>query len=103
MQLGGALLCRRYGAKLVLTCGAFLWSSFTALTPVAAKLSFGTLLACRVGMGLSEGVAFPSAFHVLAQFVPCAERGRAVSLFVRRSHYSSSANVSTCSVRLLHR
>jgi MFS family permease len=82
MQLGGALLCRRFGSKRVLTYGALLWSTFTALTPLSANHGFGSLLACRIGMGLSEGVAFPSAFHTLAQFVPCAERGRAVSIFV---------------------
>jgi MFS family permease len=82
MQIGGALLCRRYGGKAVLTYGAVLWSAFTALTPLAAGLGFWVLIACRVAMGLSEGVAFPSMFHYLASWVPEAERGRSVSTFL---------------------
>jgi MFS family permease len=82
MQIGGALLCRRYGGKAVLTYGALLWSGFTALTPYAASLGFWVLIACRVAMGLSEGVAFPAMFHYLASWVPEAERGRSVSTFL---------------------
>eukprot|EP00171_Calliarthron_tuberculosum_P018030 IDg18030t1 len=59
-QFAAALLCRRIGAKRVLAFGAAGWSLFTALTPVAASAGMPVLLACRVGMGLTEGVAFPA-------------------------------------------
>lgn len=90
MQLGGAILSRRYGAKRVLTYGAFLWSAFTALTPVAANWGMPILYICRVGMGLSEGVAFPSIYHFLASWIPAAERGRAVATFIVGVHVGTT-------------
>jgi MFS family permease len=90
MQIGGALLSRRYGAKRVLAYGAALWSAFTALTPAAARSGFHVLLVCRVCMGLSEGVAFPAIFHYLACWIPKAERGRAVSTFLVGVHVGTT-------------
>lgn len=90
MQLGGAVLARRFGAKIVLAYGATIWSLLTALTPVFAKLGFFPLLLCRFGMGLSEGVAFPSIYHFLAGWVPPCERGRAISLFLTGVHVGTT-------------
>jgi MFS transporter, ACS family, solute carrier family 17 (sodium-dependent inorganic phosphate cotransporter), other len=86
MQFGGAVLSRRFGAKAVLTVGATLWSAFTALTPLAASAGFLSLLCCRFCMGLAEGVAFPAIYHFLAGWIPSAERGRAVSVFLTGAH-----------------
>lgn len=86
MQLGGAVLCRRAGAKRVLALGAAGWSLFTALTPAAAAMGYSTLLVCRVAMGLTEGVAFPSVYHFLAGWIPANERGRAISVFLTGVH-----------------
>lgn len=80
-QLLAALLCRRHGAKRVLAAGALGWSAFTALTPLAAARGMPTLLLCRVGMGLAEGVAFPSVYHLFAAWIPSAERGKAMAVF----------------------
>lgn len=52
-QLGAAILCRRFGAKNVLAWGAFGWSLFTALTPIAANAGLAPLYICRLGMGLT--------------------------------------------------
>lgn len=78
-QFAAALLCRRVGAKRVLALGAAFWSLFTALTPIAARSGVPALLACRVGMGLAEGVAFPSIYHFFGTWVPARERGRAMA------------------------
>lgn len=86
MQIGGAVLCRRLGAKAVLAYGAFLWSIFTFLTPFAGDGGLTILLACRVFMGLAEGVAFPSVYHFLSSWIPSHERGRAVALFLTGAH-----------------
>ena len=90
MQLGGAILCRRYGGKSVLSIGAFLWSLFTILTPLAASYGYYTLLIVRVFMGLSEGVAFPSVFHILASWIPAAERARSIALFLTGAHVGTT-------------
>lgn len=86
MQLAGALLCRRMGAKVVLAYGAFLWSVFTFLTPLAGDAGLVVLLTCRILMGLAEGVAFPSVYHFLSSWIPSHERGRAVALFLTGAH-----------------
>lgn len=90
MQLGGAVLCRRYGGKKVLMYGAFFWSLFTILTPVACWLGLGPLLICRIFMGLSEGVAFPSVFHFLSFWVPASERGFSTSVFLTGAHIGTT-------------
>lgn len=86
MQVGGAVLCRRFGGKKVLSYGAFLWSMFTFCTPFACAMGYYPLLVCRVLMGLSEGVAFPSVYHFLSAWVPVNERGRSVSIFLTGVH-----------------
>lgn len=90
MQLGGAILCRRMGGKLVLLYGALLWSIFTILTPVSANIGLGMLLVCRVLMGLSEGVAFPGTFHFLSSWIPTSERGRAIAFFLAGAHVGTT-------------
>ena len=63
-QILGGLAARRYGGRNVLLVGVALWSLFTVLTPFAARSGMGTLLLCRVLMGLGEGVTMPSS-HVI--------------------------------------
>lgn len=90
MQIGGAVLCRRFGGKAVLSYGAFLWSTFTILTPFAARAGYHVLLLCRVLMGLSEGVAFPSVFHFLSSWIPASERSRAIAVFLSGVHIGTT-------------
>lgn len=78
-QLISAILCRRYGAKRILGIGAAGWSLFTFFTPIAASYGMKPLVLCRVLMGLTEGVAFPSIYHVFGEWVPSNERGRAMA------------------------
>lgn len=90
MQFGGALLARRFGAKLVLSVGALLWSGFTALTPFSADIGFNALCSCRFFMGLAEGVAFPAVYHFLAGWIPSSERGRALSTVFTGTHIGTT-------------
>lgn len=90
MQLGAAMFCRRYGGKKVLSRGAFLWSLFTILTPGASWAGLAPLLACRVCMGLSEAVAFPSVFHFLAFWVPARERALSTAVFLTGAHVGTT-------------
>ena len=79
-QIIGGRLADRYGGKVVLAAGVLLWSLFTLLTPLAASLGLGALLVARVGLGVGEGVAFPSVYSLIGRWVPAAERARAISL-----------------------
>jgi ACS family sodium-dependent inorganic phosphate cotransporter len=79
-QILGGWLADRYGGKPVLAGGVLLWSAFTALTPPAAFGGFAALLVARIGMGMGEGVSFPSIYALFSRWVPATERSRAVGL-----------------------
>jgi ACS family sodium-dependent inorganic phosphate cotransporter len=76
----GGRLADRYGGKAVLGAGVLLWSLFTVLTPPAAYLGFGVLIAARILMGTGEAVTFPSIYTLYSRWVPLTERSRAVAL-----------------------
>jgi MFS family permease len=80
LQVVGGRLADRFGGKTVLAAGVLLWSLFTVLTPPAAMLGLGTLIAARVLMGMGEAVTFPSLYSLFSRWVPLAERSRAVGL-----------------------
>ena len=79
-QVPGGVLAGRFGGKHVLAGGVILWSLFTALTPPAAYLGFGVLIAARILMGMGEGVTFPSIYALFARWVPAHRRSRAAGL-----------------------
>jgi ACS family sodium-dependent inorganic phosphate cotransporter len=80
LQVVGGRLADRYGGKAVLGAGVLLWSLFTVLTPPAAYLGFGVLIAARILMGTGEAVTFPSIYTLYSRWVPLTERSRAVAL-----------------------
>jgi MFS family permease len=80
LQVVGGLLADRFGGKIVLAVGVLLWSLFTVLTPPAASIGFGILIATRILMGMGEAVTFPSIYSIYSRWVPLTERSRAVGL-----------------------
>lgn len=80
LQIVGGLLADRFGGKVVLGVGVLLWSLFTILTPPAASIGLGLLLATRILMGMGEAVTFPSIYSLYSRWVPITERSRAVGL-----------------------
>ena len=78
-QVLGGWLAQKWGGKAVLGFGVLWWSAFTMLTPLSAMTSFPVLIATRIAMGLGEGVAFPSVYHMFGRWVPARERSRAAS------------------------
>ncbi len=78
-QVLGGWLAQKWGGKVVLGFGVLWWSAFTILTPLSAVTSFPVLIATRIAMGLGEGVAFPSVYHMFGRWVPAKERSRAAS------------------------
>jgi len=79
-NLFSGILCTLVSPKQVLTVGVILWSLFTVLTPVAASSSLPLLLGCRALMGVAEGTCLPTIQQMLANWVPKAERSRALAL-----------------------
>jgi len=80
LQVAGGQLADRFGGKVVLAAGVLLWSLFTLLTPPAAMLGLGVLIATRILMGMGEAVTFPSIYSLYSRWVPLTERSRAVGL-----------------------
>jgi MFS transporter, ACS family, solute carrier family 17 (sodium-dependent inorganic phosphate cotransporter), other len=80
LQVVGGQLADRFGGKVVLAAGVLLWSLFTILTPPAAFLGIGVLIATRILMGMGEAVTFPSIYSLYSRWVPLAERSRAIGL-----------------------
>jgi len=74
------ILCTLVSPKLVLALGAAFWSLFTVLTPVAAAASLPALLGCRALMGVAEGACLPTIQQLLSNWIPVAERSRALAL-----------------------
>ncbi|XP_064480144.1 putative inorganic phosphate cotransporter [Ornithodoros turicata] len=74
LQFPGGRLADRFGGKYLMGGGIFVSSVLTILTPTAARLHFGVLMALRFLMGLAVGCCYPAMQAMLAQWVPNAER-----------------------------
>jgi MFS transporter, ACS family, hexuronate transporter len=64
--VGFGILTRYVKAKWLLLVLAAIWA--TVQFPIVTTASFGTLLACRVLLGLGEGPAYPVALHAAYQW-----------------------------------
>lgn len=72
----------RYGGWLVLGIAVLWWSAWTALTPAAASLGIGALVAARIALGLGEAAVFPASMNMIGRWVPEAHRSRATAAVV---------------------
>ncbi len=81
-QIPSGWLSNSLGGKLLLGTAVVWWSLMTMLTPAAATLSVGVLILTRIAMGMGEAATFPAAYKMFSQWVPAAERSRAVTLMV---------------------
>jgi ACS family sodium-dependent inorganic phosphate cotransporter len=79
-QVLGGRLADRFGGKIVLGIGVLSWSFFTLITPLAAAAGFAALLAARIGMGVGEGVTFPSIYSLFGRWLPKAESARGIGV-----------------------
>jgi MFS transporter, ACS family, solute carrier family 17 (sodium-dependent inorganic phosphate cotransporter), other len=82
LQLLGGWMADRFGGKRVLAAGVALWSLATFLTPPAASISFGALLAMRTLLGAGEALNFPAVHSIAARWTIGSERARAISLHI---------------------
>lgn len=79
-QIPAGWAAQRIGPRLLLGFALLWWSLMTMLTPIAAHTSFAMLIAVRILMGVGEASMFPGAYALFANWVPAAERSRAVGL-----------------------
>uniref|UniRef100_A0A673NRB8 Sialin n=1 Tax=Sinocyclocheilus rhinocerous TaxID=307959 RepID=A0A673NRB8_9TELE len=79
-QIPGGYLARKYGAKWLFGIGILCTVIFTLLTPVAADLGAGYLIAVRVLEGIGEGVSYPAMHAMWASWAPPLERSRLLTI-----------------------
>uniref|UniRef100_M3XHC3 Sialin n=2 Tax=Latimeria chalumnae TaxID=7897 RepID=M3XHC3_LATCH len=79
-QVPGGYLASRYGGKWLLGGGILLTAIFTLLTPIAADLGVGYLIAVRVLEGLGEGVSFPAMHAMWSSWAPPLERSKLLTI-----------------------
>jgi len=74
--LAGGFAVDRYGARLVLTVAALLWSLSIGATALAS--GFAVLYAARVLLGVSEGPNFPAMTGAVSHWLSPQERATAL-------------------------
>ncbi len=74
-----ARLADRWSRRGIIAWGLAAWSVFTALQGVTR--SFGTLLLTRVGVGIGEASAGPSAHSLISDYFPMSRRAAAISIY----------------------
>ncbi|KAK3894909.1 hypothetical protein Pcinc_001357 [Petrolisthes cinctipes] len=97
MVLGGRA-AELYGTKRVYGLCILVGAATTILTPVAAKLHFGVVIALRVFLGICQGVSWPSMHVLVTRWIPPLERPRFFSYVYFASTFSVSITLPLCGV-----
>ncbi|MFP6766350.1 MAG: MFS transporter, partial [Planctomycetaceae bacterium] len=74
-QVPAGWMSDRYGARIMLVIYILTWSLFTGL--IGAASSFFILIATRLGCGLGQAGAYPTAASIVGRWIPVAARGTA--------------------------
>ncbi|MDE2161741.1 MAG: MFS transporter [Alphaproteobacteria bacterium] len=77
-NLIGGRLADRYGTKIVLGVSFVAWSVFSAFTGLAQNIA--QVIVTRLGVGFSEGPAFPVCAKIFAGNFPAKERGTVIGI-----------------------
>ncbi|CAB3221213.1 unnamed protein product [Arctia plantaginis] len=77
LQVPAGMIAGRFGAKYLLFFSMASTGIINLLLPLAATAQGSmAVVACRVGMGLTQGLLYPSLHGALGQWVPEEERSR---------------------------
>lgn len=76
-QVPSGWLSDRYGARIMLTLYILTWSVFTAV--IGAAEGFALLIIARLGCGVGQAGAYPTAASVISRWMPMTARGLASS------------------------
>lgn len=77
-QVPGGFLAGRFGGKRIFAWFMFLCVVATLLTPVAARLHYGFLIALRILAGIGQGVVWPAMHALWAFWAPPEERSKLI-------------------------
>jgi MFS family permease len=78
-QLPTGFLIDRFGARILVGTGLFIWSLAQGAGGLAAH--YGQLLISRAVLGVSEAPAYPSSARVIANWFPPPDRGVPTGLY----------------------
>ncbi|GLU31022.1 MFS transporter [Trinickia caryophylli] len=78
-QIPGGIFLDRFGSKLTYYLAMTFWSLFTLAQGLVHNI--GSLLACRLGLGISESPCFPTNSRVVATWFPQRERAIATGTY----------------------
>jgi MFS transporter, ACS family, solute carrier family 17 (sodium-dependent inorganic phosphate cotransporter), other len=81
-QLIGGWLADKFGATRMLTYSVLAFSVLTLLTPLAAEISFATLITARIALGVAEGLAVPATYAFIGRWSPPGEVSRLLAIVV---------------------
>jgi ACS family D-galactonate transporter-like MFS transporter len=79
MQLPAGWIVDRIGPRISFAFAVVWWSIFTAVTAFARGL--GTMMACRLMLGVGEAGAYPTMAKVASLWFPVRERALASAIF----------------------
>ncbi|XP_043919804.1 sialin-like isoform X1 [Protopterus annectens] len=79
-QVPGGVVARKVGGKWLLGLGILGTAVFTLLTPLAADLGVGYVIAVRALEGLGEGVTFPAMHAMWSSWAPPLERSKLLTI-----------------------
>lgn len=88
----GGRLGELYGAKNTMIYSILIASIFTVLSPIAAKLSAYSFIACRVIVGLGTAPIFPILVIMISKWIPESERSLISSIML--AGYGAGASVA---------
>jgi MFS transporter, ACS family, glucarate transporter len=74
-QVPAGWLSDRYGARIMLVIYILTWSFFTGL--IGAAPTFVMLIGARLGLGLGQAGAYPTAASIVGRWMPMGARGSA--------------------------
>lgn len=80
MNLPSGWLVDRFGARLLLSLAAGLWSVVAALTGLAATV--GQFVGLRTALGVAEAPLFPAALKATNAWFPAHEKAAAISTYI---------------------
>ena len=72
-------LADRWHRVRLLTIGLALWSAMTALSGVARN--YGQLALARMGVGVGEATASPTAYSLISDYFPARQRATALAIY----------------------
>jgi len=81
-QVPSGALADRFGAKWLLAGSVAVESVLAMLTPAAAHLHVGAVIALRSVAGVFDGIQCPAAISLVAGIAPPSERSRAVGFIL---------------------